>query len=108
MLGVAIFFDVFQMFLNFIIIGMILNPILVTPFASLTFYLWYKMRGVGLSDSAKRFAVYVAGFLLELIPILNTLPGLTLSTALMIVIVRAEDKVENAKNKLKMPNRKNG
>ncbi len=102
MVGTAIFFDTLQMFLNFILIGFILNPVLVTPIASLTFYLWYKMRGVGLSDSAKRFAVYVAGFLLELIPILNTLPGLTLSTLIMVMIVRAEDKVENAKNKSKI------
>lgn len=102
MVGVALFFDLLQMFLNFVLIGFILNPILVTPIAFLTFYLWYKMRGVGLSDSAKRFAVYVAGFLLELIPILNTLPGLTLSTLTMIMIVRAEDKAENLKNKLKI------
>lgn len=102
MLATALFFDSLQMFLNFILIGIILNPILVTPLASLTFYLWYKTRGVGLSDSAKRFAAYVGAFLLELIPILNFLPGLTFSTFVMITITRAEDKEKNAKNKAKL------
>ena len=102
MLGTAIFFDTLQIFLNFILIGIVLNPILVTPLASLTFYLWYKIKGVGLSDSAKRFAVFLTGFFIELIPILNILPGLILSTLVMITIVRAEDKAENTKNKLKI------
>ena len=102
MLGTAIFFDTLQMFLNFIVIGIIVNPVLVTPLASLTFYLWYKIKGVGLSDSAKRFAVFLTGFFIELIPILNILPGLILSTLVMITIVRAEDKAENTKNKLKI------
>ncbi len=102
MLATAIFFDTLQIFLNFILIGIVLNPILVTPLASLTFYLWYKMRRVGLSDSAKRFSTFALGFLFEIIPILNTLPALTLSTATMIMIVRAEDKAENTKNKQKI------
>ncbi len=101
MVIMALFFDFLQMFLNFIFIGLILNPVLVTPMSALTFFIWYKMRGVGLSDSPKRFVAYVASFLLELIPILNSLPGLTLSTLVMIIIVRAEDKEKNAKNKAK-------
>lgn len=102
MLATAIFYDFLQIFLNFILIGIILNPILVTPLSSLTFYLWYKTRGVGLSGSAKCFSTFAIGFLFEMIPILNTLPALTLSTTTMIMIVRAEDKAENAKNKSKI------
>ncbi|MEW5907754.1 MAG: hypothetical protein AB1643_01035 [Patescibacteria group bacterium] len=61
--------------------------------AWLTFYVWFKVKGVSLSDSIARAICYNAGLLLELIPVLGALPFWTLSVIIMILIVKAEDKL---------------
>ncbi len=93
--GTALFFDFLQAILNVAFIGIVLN-FLINIIAWLTFYLWFKLLGVGLIDSGIRKAVIMwGGMLLELIPIFNTLPVWTATIALTAFIVRWEDVAHN-------------
>lgn len=65
MIGVAIFFDTLQVLLDFLLMGW-----LVTIFASLTFYVWFKGHGISFMRP-KRFFAFGGGFLIDLIPILG-------------------------------------
>lgn len=60
---------------------------IVSPIAFLTFYLWFKLRGIKFA-TAKRSGVMGVGFILELIPLLNTLPAWTLSVILVIMDIK--------------------
>ena len=99
LIGTAIFFDALQAFLTFILIGFVLNPIIITPIAWLTFWLMYKTCNPSISfgDSVKRFmAFFLTGFF-ELIPGLDALPGWTVGAIVIISIVRVEDAAYNHK-----------
>ena len=95
LVGTAFFFDTLQAILNVAFIGIVLN-VLVNVTAWLTFYLWFKLLGIGLIDSGiRKAAVMWGGMLLELIPIFNTLPVWTATIALTAFIVRWEDAAHN-------------
>lgn len=64
--------------------------ILISVWAWLTFYVWFKIRGVSFINP-KRFAVLNGGALIEMIPIVNSLPAWTLAVFLLIGITRAEE-----------------
>lgn len=91
MVGTALFFDGFQTLLNFILMGW-----LVTPLAFLTFYLWFRMKGVNFA-SAKRAGTMGLGFLIEIMPIINTLPAWTLAVVLIILDIKKKELVGNSK-----------
>ncbi len=93
--SVAFFFDTLQALLNVAFVGIILN-FLLDICAWLTFYLWFKLLGIGLIDSGIRKAVVMwGGMFLELIPIFNTLPIWTATIVLTSSIVRLEDAAHN-------------
>src|SRR3989344_2139954 len=84
MISVAIFYDVLQWLLAFIFMGW-----LVSIFALLTFYVWFKMKGMSFMKP-KRFAAFGGSFIVELIPIINILPAWTLA----IVLLALDSKIK--------------
>lgn len=90
MVAVAVIFDLLQFFLNLLhFIPAIGNAVafvttsILTIIAWLTFYIWFKTKGVTFNTS-KRMLSLGGGFLIELIPILNALPAWTLSVVIII------------------------
>lgn len=77
---VALGIDGIQAFLNFIIIGIVVNWI-IDIFAWLLFFVWLKNLGIsgGIArDSEHRLLMFLGlAFGFEILPILNTLPGWT-------------------------------
>ncbi|MEK7567654.1 MAG: hypothetical protein AAB513_01905 [Patescibacteria group bacterium] len=101
MVSVAIIFDLLGFGLAFIPVAGWLMASAVGVVAFLTFFLWFTFRGAGY-NSTRKVAISGGGFLVEFIPLLNALPAWTLSTSLMIMVVKGEDLFENQKNKLKL------
>lgn len=91
MYGVAIIFD-----------GISLIPVagsIVPVFGSLTFWLWFKMKGVDFSGT-KKMTAGMGTILIEAIPLFNVVPAWTFSTFLIINVTRAEDAISAKKNEL--------
>lgn len=91
MVCAAFFIDIIQFLLNFIpgpgwIIIWIIDAIVW-----LTFYVWFRSRGVTFSSSRKSLSLGV-GFVLELIPFINALPAWTLANIMVISTTWAEEK----------------
>ena len=86
MVAVALFYDVLQWFLAFIFMGW-----LVGIFAGLTFYVWFKIRGMSFMKP-KRFAIFGTGSVIEMFPLipLSALPAWTAA----IVILALDSKVK--------------
>lgn len=84
MICVALFYDALQVLLTPIFMGW-----LVSIFAGLTFYVWFKMRGLNFV-TPKRAGLLGGGFIIELIPILNVLPAWTLA----IVLLALDSKIK--------------
>jgi len=83
MVSIALFFDSFQGLIEIIpVLGQIFSS-LITIFAGLTFYLWFKINGVDFVNP-KRAGYLGGGFLIELIPFLNILPAWTLTVILLV------------------------
>lgn len=78
MISVAFFYDVLQWFLDFVLMGW-----LVTVFAFLTFYLWFKMHGLSFA-TPKRASILGVGVIIDLIPIIGALAwtGMVIGLAL--------------------------
>lgn len=99
LLALALTVDAAQFFVYLIgfvpFIGLIIAavvPPLITVLAWISFYFIYKLLGVNFIDSATRKMVtFFGSALIELMPIISSLPAWTLGTLLMILIVRAED-----------------
>lgn len=95
MLIVAGLFDLISLLINLIpAVGGLIDGILITPFATMLFYFWYKKHDVSYSNSS-RMAVMVIVPLIEFIPIINALPGWILEVVTIYLSVRAEEKLEN-------------
>ena len=104
MLGVALTIDGVQFLLNFIpFIGWIFVS-LISIFAWLTFYLWFKLNGIpflrGKAALLRITSILSVGGIIEIIPILNDLPAWTFAVAVMLVIVKLEDKMYNLNTKI--------
>lgn len=82
MVIVALLFDLIEILLNLVpFLGWILIW-LMDMLVWLTFFLWFKVRGVGFSS--KRSLSLGLGLLIEIIPVVDILPGWTLAVILMI------------------------
>lgn len=86
MISVALFYDALQVLLAFIFLGW-----LVGIFAGLTFYLWFKSRGLSFMKP-KRFLTFGIASIIEMFPIipLSVLPAWTLA----IVILALDSKIK--------------
>ncbi len=94
MISVAIVFDLLGFGLAFIPVAGWLIASAIGVVAFLTFFLWFNFRGVSYNGTRK-IALSGIGFLLELVPLLNALPAWTISTSLMILVVKGEDLASN-------------
>lgn len=75
MIGTAIFFDALQALLTFIFMGW-----LVSVFASLTFWLWFRLHGISFMKP-KRLLTFGGASLVELVPFLSIIPAWTAAVA---------------------------
>ena len=89
MITVALLYDGVQFALVWIGIGFLVNW-LISVCAWLTFFFWFKSKGVSYAKPKNVLTAGVA-LLLEIIPVLNALPALTLSVLALIVITKSED-----------------
>lgn len=83
MITIAIIFDLFSLI-------PIVN-IITTIAAWFIFITWFYMKGVGFINP-KRFATAATSIIVELIPFLSMLPGLTLAIIVTIFMLRNEDR----------------
>ncbi|MEK7227520.1 MAG: hypothetical protein AAB641_01350 [Patescibacteria group bacterium] len=86
MTATALFYDTLQWFMAFIFMDW-----LVGFFAFLTFYLWFRMKGLKF-NTFKRVGTMSSAFFIEIIPFLASLPAWTLS----IVILAMDSKLKNS------------
>lgn len=99
MIAVAGIIDGVQFLLNFIpFIGWILTA-LVSIFAWLTFFTWYKFNGIDFLDSILKFVTMFAVAVIEIIPVFNSIPAWIASVLVMLFIVRSEDVIFNKTGK---------
>ena len=84
MIAVAIVFDLISIipFIN----------ILVDIVAWLVFGFWFALLGVGFINP-RRFAVMATSFIVGAIPVVSTLPELTVAIIVTILMVKSEDKL---------------
>lgn len=66
--------------------------ILVSGLAVLIFGVWFYMLGVGFINP-RRFAAAAMSFLVEIIPFISWLPGITVAVITTIIMVKSEDKL---------------
>lgn len=99
MIGVALLFDLLQLGFALIPLAGWLVSSAVACIAFLTFFLWFNFRGVNY-NSSRKIAISGFSFLVEFIPLLGSIaPASTISTILMILVVKREDLFENQKIK---------
>ncbi|MBI2618031.1 hypothetical protein HYW58_01105 [Candidatus Kaiserbacteria bacterium] len=91
MVSVAFFFDVVQMIFTLTVIGSIVSSVM-SIFIWLTFYVWFKKHGIMFMDNLARMIIMWGGFLLELVPVLNIIPGWTFSVSLSLLLIHYEDQ----------------
>jgi hypothetical protein len=91
MIITALAYDAVQAFLDWILIGLVVNWIL-DIWAWLTFFIWFKLRGVSFANP-KRAISLNGGFIAELIPAVNALPIWTAAVIIMVITVKTEDKL---------------
>jgi len=85
MICVALFYDALQWLLGWIFMGW-----LVTIYAGLTFYVWFKIKGISFMK-LKRLATFSGSFIIELIPVIgDVLPAWTAS----IVYLAIDSKIK--------------
>ncbi len=103
--AVAITFDGLQMLFALTaavpVVGIAIAVVfgwLIAFTAYITFWLWYKLMGIDLLDNILRKGMAMGlTFICEMI--LSILPGITIGVVAMIFVVRAEDKLFNAKQR---------
>lgn len=84
MVGTAVFFDVLQWLLAFILMDW-----LAGFFAFLTFYVWFKIYGMNFM-TPKRVATMGTALIIEVIPVLAALPAWTGAVAILILDYKAK------------------
>lgn len=89
MIATALAYDITQFLFNFIpVVGWIISGF-IFAFAFLTFYVWFKLYGTNFM-TPKRALAMGAGVIIEMVPILNSLPGWTVAVLFLIGIEKAE------------------
>jgi hypothetical protein len=88
MIGTALFFDFLQFLLDFILMGW-----LVSIFAGLTFWFWFRQHGIKF-NKASRWGSFAFTYLVELIPVIGDLPAWTAEVAFIALSSKAKEVVE--------------
>lgn len=98
MIAVAVIYDLIQIALTWTLgwigIGFI-GSWLMTLWGGMTFGLWFTLKGASIM-SGRRAAALGLGAILEVIPLLNALPGWTVSVIIGLSVTRAEDILAGA------------
>lgn len=91
---VALLIDGLQLFLTFIIIGVVVNWI-IDVFALLLFYVWLKMLGMSMYESRgfKKLLALIGAMGVEILPLVNSLPAWTAFAVLTIAFEYYEKKI---------------
>lgn len=93
MVIVALFFDLLQWLLGWIFMGWS-----VSIFAWLTFYIWFKTKGISFMKP-KRLAAFGGSFIIELIPVLgDILPTWTAAVIYLALDSKVKKVVSQAKS----------
>jgi hypothetical protein len=87
----ALSIDAFQALLNILIIGEVFSTV-ISVCADTLFVVWFWMLGVSFTKSPKAFFSMAGQAVVGLIPVLNTLPELTLGIIGVVVFTRIVDK----------------
>ncbi|MBI2100643.1 MAG: hypothetical protein HYT47_01320 [Candidatus Vogelbacteria bacterium] len=93
MIAVAVIYDLVQIALTWLLgwLGLgFIGAWLMTLWAGLTFGLWFTLKGASIMNG-RRAASFGLGAIIEAIPLLNALPGWTVSTIISLSVTRAED-----------------
>ncbi len=98
MVVVAIFFDLLNAGVNLIPVAGQVMAELITVFAYCSLWLWFSLKNVSLISKKRAFRFFGVS-IIEIIPILNMLPGITLSVLLTITQVQLEDRLALAQTK---------
>lgn len=85
MVIVALFFDAIQWLLAFILMDWI-----VSIYAFLTFYIWFKIKGMSFMRP-KRILTMGGSLIVELVPILSTLPTWTFAVVVLVADMKAKE-----------------
>jgi hypothetical protein len=83
--------DGFEVVLNAVGIGEVLSTI-ISLCADMGFVIWFWTKGVTFVKKPKNLAAMGIQAIIGLIPVLNTLPELTLGVLAIVLITRSEDK----------------
>lgn len=86
MIGTAVFFDVLQWLMAFILMDWA-----VGFFAYLTFFVWFRMHGISFMKP-KRLLVMGGSALIEMIPVVSALPAWTAA----VTYLAMESKIKSA------------
>jgi hypothetical protein len=87
----ALSIDAFQALLNILLIGEFVSPT-ISVCADVLFVTWFWMLGVSFTKDPRAFMSMAAQAIIGLIPILNTLPELTLGIIGVVVFTKMVDK----------------
>lgn len=90
MVATALIIDGFQALLNFFIIGAFVNPVIAFVSTSL-FTIWFWMLGVSFVNKPKNIAAMGIQTIIGVLPIINTLPELSLAVLSIVIMTRAEN-----------------
>jgi len=98
MIATALVFDGIPAFFTFVTlplggIGGVVAGYIVWPFAWLTCWLWFTMKGVKFLGNKWRTISFFGMPVLEFIPYLNNLPGWTAMVVVTSMTVKAEEKL---------------
>lgn len=94
-ISVALVCDTIEWLLNFALVGLIINRAITILYYGWTF-IFFAFRGIPFWHT-KRLTNNIAGFFIEIIPILDLLPAKTASAFVNVRIVRKEDHAYNNK-----------
>lgn len=98
LLGTAISIDFLQTFLSLIpLIGPFLASVLAI-FARVIFWVWFRILHVGFADKSNRFFTNISVTIIEILPLINSLPSWSMGTWIIIRQVEKEDKINSTKS----------
>jgi hypothetical protein len=83
--------DIFQAILNVLVVGEVFSTI-ISVCADVLFIVWFWILGLGFTKNPKNFLAMGSQAVIGLIPVINTLPELTLGITAIVLITRSEDK----------------
>ena len=109
MIAVALLFDGVDFLVEFLEVLNLLIPgsgalavivvsALISVWAWLTFYLWFKLHGVSFV-SPKRALTMPIAFIIKIIPVIGALPAWTLAVFLLFMTIRGEELLLKALSK---------